>query len=115
MGAVFLALLALTQAGHPDISHRPTPRDRHEACFHRRVDKEIPMHKYFFAFLICVPAWTTAQPASRLSEQARAFVSEGDPVARAADLRNVVIVFKDGVGYDSKKLIDAVDGLVGLK
>ena len=42
-------------------------------------------------------------------------VIEGDPAARPADIRNVVIVFKDGVGYDSKKLIDSVDGLVGLK
>lgn len=42
-------------------------------------------------------------------------VIEGDPATRPADIRNVVIVFKDGVGYDSKKLIDSVDGLVGLK
>ena len=42
-------------------------------------------------------------------------VIDGDPAARPADIRNVVIVFKDGVGYDSKKLIDSVDGLVGLK
>ena len=42
-------------------------------------------------------------------------VIEGDPATRPVDIRNVVIVFKDGVGYDSKKLIDSVDGLVGLK
>ena len=42
-------------------------------------------------------------------------VIDGNLVARPADIRNVVIVFKDGVGYDSKKLIDSVDGLVGLK
>ena len=40
---------------------------------------------------------------------------EGDPVARHAEIRNVVTVFKDGVGYDSKKLIDSVDGLVGIQ
>jgi hypothetical protein len=40
---------------------------------------------------------------------------EGDPVARHADIRNVVTVFKDGVGYDSKKLIDSVEGLVGIQ
>ena len=42
-------------------------------------------------------------------------VIEGDPVARHAEIRNVVTVFKDGVGYDSKKLIDSVDGLVGIQ
>jgi imidazolonepropionase-like amidohydrolase len=40
---------------------------------------------------------------------------EGDPVARRAEIRNVVTVFKDGVGYDSKKLIDSVEGLVGIQ
>ncbi len=42
-------------------------------------------------------------------------VIDGDPVTRPAEIRNVVTVFKDGVGYDSKKLIDSVSGLVGLK
>jgi imidazolonepropionase-like amidohydrolase len=42
-------------------------------------------------------------------------VIEGDPVARHAEIRNVVTVFKDGVGYDSKKLIDSVEGLVGIQ
>jgi imidazolonepropionase-like amidohydrolase len=42
-------------------------------------------------------------------------VIEGDPVARQAEIRNVVTVFKDGVGYDSKKLIDSVEGLVGIQ
>ncbi|HJS74438.1 MAG TPA: amidohydrolase family protein [Vicinamibacteria bacterium] len=40
---------------------------------------------------------------------------QGDPVTRHAEIRNVVTVFKDGVGYDSKKLIDSVDGLVGIQ
>lgn len=40
---------------------------------------------------------------------------DGDPVARPAEIRNVVTVFKDGVGYDSEKLIDSVEGLVGLQ
>ena len=30
-------------------------------------------------------------------------------------IRNVVTVFKDGVGYDSLKLIASVKGLVGLE
>jgi imidazolonepropionase-like amidohydrolase len=42
-------------------------------------------------------------------------VIQGDPVERHAEIRNVVTVFKDGVGYDSKKLIDSVDGLVGIQ
>jgi len=41
-------------------------------------------------------------------------VIEGDPAARPADIRNVRIVFKDGVGYDSAKLIEAVKGRVGI-
>src|SRR5262249_42889527 len=43
------------------------------------------------------------------------FVMRGDPVARPAEIRNVTIVFKDGVGYDSAKLAAAVKGLVGIR
>jgi hypothetical protein len=39
----------------------------------------------------------------------------GDPVARPAEIRNVVTVFKDGVGYDSKKILETVEGLVGIQ
>ena len=42
-------------------------------------------------------------------------VIRGDPVARPADIRNVTLVFKDGVGYDSAKLIEATRGLVGIR
>lgn len=42
-------------------------------------------------------------------------VIRGDPVARPAEIRNVTIVFKEGVGYDSPKLIESVKGLVGLR
>jgi hypothetical protein len=38
---------------------------------------------------------------------------KGDPAARISDIENVEIVFKDGVGYDSKKLLDAVKGHYG--
>jgi len=31
------------------------------------------------------------------------------------DIENVEIVFKDGVGYDSQKLVDSVQGLVGIR
>ena len=42
-------------------------------------------------------------------------VVNGDPSARIADIENVEFVFKDGKGYDPKKLIDSVKGLVGLR
>jgi len=42
-------------------------------------------------------------------------VIQGDPVANPAEIRNVVTVFKDGVGYDSARLIDAVRGVVGIR
>jgi enamidase len=42
-------------------------------------------------------------------------VVRGNPVARAADVRNVTLVFKDGVGYDPERLIAAAKGLVGLR
>jgi hypothetical protein len=42
-------------------------------------------------------------------------VIRGDPVARPAEIRNVAIVFKDGVGYDPQKLIEACRGLVGIR
>ena len=41
-------------------------------------------------------------------------VIHGDPSAQIADIEKVEIVFKDGVGYDSVKLIDSVKGTVGL-
>ena len=40
-------------------------------------------------------------------------VVKGDPAARIADIENVAIVFKDGVGYDSGKLLDSVKGRYG--
>jgi imidazolonepropionase-like amidohydrolase len=42
-------------------------------------------------------------------------VINGDPIARPAEIRKVVTVFKDGVGYDSARLIEAVRGLVGIR
>jgi enamidase len=42
-------------------------------------------------------------------------IVEGDPSTDIADLNNVEIVFKDGVGYDSAKLIASVKGTVGLR
>jgi imidazolonepropionase-like amidohydrolase len=42
-------------------------------------------------------------------------VIKGDPVARPAEIRNVAIVFKGGVGYDPAKLVEACRGLVGIR
>jgi len=39
----------------------------------------------------------------------------GDPAARIDDIEKVETVFKDGIGYDSAKLIDSVRGLVGIR
>ena len=48
-----------------------------------------------------------------VGKQADMVVIRGDPSADIADIRNVEIVFKDGVGYDSAKLIASVQGTVG--
>ncbi len=42
-------------------------------------------------------------------------VIAGDPVRRPAEIRNVTLVFKEGVGYNSAALIESVKGLVGLR
>ena len=42
-------------------------------------------------------------------------VIKGDPSSKIEDIENVEIVFKDGVGYDSEKLIQSVQGLVGIR
>jgi imidazolonepropionase-like amidohydrolase len=41
-------------------------------------------------------------------------VLRGDLAAEPTVIRQVTVVFKDGVGYDSPKLIDAVRGRVGI-
>ena len=42
-------------------------------------------------------------------------VIDGDPVRREAEIRNVTLVFKEGVGYDAPALAESVRGLVGLR
>ena len=42
-------------------------------------------------------------------------VIRGNPIAQPADIRQVTTVFKDGVGYDSAKLLASVKGLVGIR
>jgi len=41
-------------------------------------------------------------------------VVRGNPAARISDFENVEIVFKDGIGYNSEKLIQSVRGVLGL-
>jgi len=41
-------------------------------------------------------------------------VIAGNPATRITDVRNVQIVFKQGIGYDPAKLVDSVRGKVGL-
>ena len=40
-------------------------------------------------------------------------VIKGDPAAHISDIENVEIVFKDGVGYDTQKLLDSAKGHYG--
>jgi len=48
-------------------------------------------------------------------KQADLVVIKGDPSHKIEDIENVEIVFKDGVGYDSPKLIESVRGIVGSR
>src|SRR5213080_3990788 len=48
-------------------------------------------------------------------KQADLVVIKGDPSKKIDDIENVEIVFKDGVGYDSAKLIESVRGIVGSR
>jgi imidazolonepropionase-like amidohydrolase len=48
-------------------------------------------------------------------KQADMFLVKGNPAANISDIENVVVVFKDGVGYDSERLIQSVQGLVGIR
>ena len=47
-------------------------------------------------------------------KQADLVVIAGDPSANIADVRNVQLVFRQGVGYDPQKLVNSVKGKVGL-
>src|SRR5664279_2219796 len=48
-------------------------------------------------------------------KQADLVVVKGDPSRKIEDIENVVTVFKDGLGYDSARLIDSVRGHVGIR
>jgi imidazolonepropionase-like amidohydrolase len=47
-------------------------------------------------------------------KQADVVIVRGNPAANIRDIRNVQLVFKDGVGYNPAKLISSVRGLVGV-
>src|SRR5688572_5997877 len=50
-----------------------------------------------------------------IGKSADLMIVKGNPAANIFDIENVEIVFKDGVGYDSEKLIQSVQGLVGVR
>ena len=50
-----------------------------------------------------------------VGKQADLAVIKGDPSRKIDDIENVETVFKDGVGYDSAKLIESVRGVVGSR
>jgi enamidase len=49
-----------------------------------------------------------------VGKQADLVIVDGDPSQRIVDVRNVQMVFKQGVGYDPAKLIASVKGWVGI-
>jgi len=50
-----------------------------------------------------------------VGKQADLMVVKGNPAVSISEIEKVEIVFKDGVGYDSEKLIQSVQGLVGIR
>lgn len=48
-------------------------------------------------------------------KQADIIVIKGNPGTQIKDIENVEVVFKDGIGYDSAKLIEATKGMVGVR
>lgn len=50
-----------------------------------------------------------------VGKQADIAIVKGDPSTNIQDIEKVEVVFKDGIGYDSKKLIDSVKGQVGIR
>ena len=49
-----------------------------------------------------------------VGKQADIMIVKGDPAKNIRDIENVELVFKDGIGYDSRKLIASVKGQVGI-
>lgn len=71
--------------------------------------------------LLCLAAFAVVEigAAQRLEAiriatlNADLVVVQGDPATRIADIENVTIVFKDGIGYDPGKLLVSVRGHYG--
>ena len=51
---------------------------------------------------------------ARVTVGASTILPRGDHTEGPAIIRNVVTVFKDGIGYDSPKLIKSIEGMVGI-
>jgi imidazolonepropionase-like amidohydrolase len=49
-----------------------------------------------------------------VGKQADVVLINGDPATRPREMRNIEVVFKEGYGYDPKRLIDSVRGKAGL-
>ena len=50
-----------------------------------------------------------------VGKQADLVLIKGDPSKNIDDIEKVETVFKDGVGYDSQKIVDSVRGQVGIR
>jgi imidazolonepropionase-like amidohydrolase len=48
-----------------------------------------------------------------IGKNADLVVIKGDPSRQISDSENIEIVFKNGIGYDSQKLLDSVRGRYG--
>jgi imidazolonepropionase-like amidohydrolase len=48
-----------------------------------------------------------------VGKNADAILVDGDPSTNIADIERVETVFKNGTGYDSKKIFESVKGFVG--
>ena len=60
-----------------------------------------------------VNANSTGFGSIAVGKNADLVVVKGDPSTHIDDIENTEIVFKDGVGYDSQKLLDSVRGRYG--
>jgi imidazolonepropionase-like amidohydrolase len=49
-----------------------------------------------------------------VGRQADLAVIDGNPAARITDIEKVRLVFREGIGYDSAKLLASVRGHVGV-
>ena len=49
-----------------------------------------------------------------IGKQADLIVIEGDPSKNISDIRKISLVFKNGIGYSSKRLFESVKGKVGF-